>query len=229
MSRRRLKWDQPFNHILSDLCCSARMRIGALGQVPISALKAERRSGLRTAGSPDAGVEGYMATALSDIFEPQYARGTVILPTGYRPSANEEFMGDEQLAYFRQKLLEWKDAIVRRSRETMAQLKSGPDPRSRYHRPRLERDRLGDRASDPRPAAQAHFQDRRRAAPHRSGRIWILRSDRRADLSRAPRSPADRDHDCRGRAGAPRTSAACVQGRLSVSRQAGGLTRDTPC
>jgi DnaK suppressor protein len=67
-----------------------------------------------------------MATALSDIFEPQYARGTVILPAGYRPSANEEFMGDNQLAYFRQKLLDWKDAIVRESRETMAQLKSGP-------------------------------------------------------------------------------------------------------
>ena len=67
-----------------------------------------------------------MATALSDIFEPHYARGTVVLPAGYRPSANEEFMSDEQLAYFRQKLLDWKDAIVRESRETMAQLKSGP-------------------------------------------------------------------------------------------------------
>ena len=68
-----------------------------------------------------------MATALSDIFEPQYSgsRG-VILPTGYRPSANEEFMSSEQLAYFRQKLLVWKDDIVRESRDTMAQLKSGP-------------------------------------------------------------------------------------------------------
>ena len=67
-----------------------------------------------------------MATALSDIYEPQYGRGAVILPAGYRPSANEEFMNDMQLAYFRQKLLDWKDAIVRESRETMAQLKSGP-------------------------------------------------------------------------------------------------------
>ena len=66
-----------------------------------------------------------MATALSDVFGPQYS-GANHVPAGYRPSANEEFMSDEQLAYFREKLLDWKDAIVRESRDTMAQLKSGP-------------------------------------------------------------------------------------------------------
>ncbi len=68
-----------------------------------------------------------MATALSDIFEPQFAgaRG-IVLPRGYRPSANEEFMSGEQLAYFRQKLLDWKDEIIRESQGTMAQLKIGP-------------------------------------------------------------------------------------------------------
>ena len=45
---------------------------------------------------------------------------------GYRPSANEEFMNNEQLAYFRTKLLAWKDGIVRESRETMTVLASGP-------------------------------------------------------------------------------------------------------
>ena len=45
---------------------------------------------------------------------------------GYRPSANEDFMNAEQVAYFRQKLLGWKDAIVRESRETMVTLASGP-------------------------------------------------------------------------------------------------------
>ena len=66
-----------------------------------------------------------MATALSDVFPTQYA-GVTVLPSGYRPSANEEFMSDEQLAYFRNKLLDWKDELVRESRDTMAQLKSGP-------------------------------------------------------------------------------------------------------
>ena len=45
---------------------------------------------------------------------------------GYRPTANEEFMNDEQLAYFRTKLLVWKDSIVKESRETMAALANGP-------------------------------------------------------------------------------------------------------
>ncbi|MDB5670087.1 MAG: dksA [Alphaproteobacteria bacterium] len=45
---------------------------------------------------------------------------------GYRPTANEEFMNSTQLAYFRHKLLDWKDEILRESRGTMAQLKSGP-------------------------------------------------------------------------------------------------------
>ena len=59
-----------------------------------------------------------MATLHSDAFG---ARNE-----GYRPSANEEFMSPEQIAYFRQKLLGWKDAIVRESRETMAALANGP-------------------------------------------------------------------------------------------------------
>ena len=68
-----------------------------------------------------------MATALSDIYGPQYAAGAgALLDPDYRPSANEEFMNPTQLAYFRQKLLDWKEAIVRESRDTMTQLKSGP-------------------------------------------------------------------------------------------------------
>jgi len=60
-----------------------------------------------------------MATAHSDIFLAGYA-------AAYRPSANEEFMNPDQLAYFRQKLLTWKDDILREAAETVAQLKDGP-------------------------------------------------------------------------------------------------------
>ncbi len=66
-----------------------------------------------------------MATALSDVFEAQYDAHRA-LPQGYRPNANEEFMNAEQLTYFRQKLLNWKDEIRRESQGTIAQLKSGP-------------------------------------------------------------------------------------------------------
>jgi DnaK suppressor protein len=65
-----------------------------------------------------------MATALSDVYGSVYALGGV--PESYRPSANEEFMNPVQLAYFRQKLLAWKDEILRESQGTMASLKSGP-------------------------------------------------------------------------------------------------------
>ena len=68
-----------------------------------------------------------MATAIRDIYDGQYGVGRApVLDASYRPSANEEFMSPLQLEYFRQKLLNWKEAIVRESRDTMAQLKSGP-------------------------------------------------------------------------------------------------------
>ncbi|HWH22052.1 MAG TPA: RNA polymerase-binding protein DksA [Allosphingosinicella sp.] len=62
-----------------------------------------------------------MATALSDVFESKFTPAV-----SYRPSANEEFMNPAQLAYFRQKLLDWKESIIQESRSTMASLKSGP-------------------------------------------------------------------------------------------------------
>jgi DnaK suppressor protein len=58
-----------------------------------------------------------MATAISDV---------LLAPYGYQPGANEEFMNPEQLAYFRRKLLSWKDDIYREAADTMAQLKNGP-------------------------------------------------------------------------------------------------------
>ena len=40
----------------------------------------------------------------------------------YRPSEDEEFMNPKQLEYFKQKLLNWKDDILRESRETVSHL-----------------------------------------------------------------------------------------------------------
>ena len=65
-----------------------------------------------------------MATALSDIYGLGFPLG--MMADGYQPNANEEFMNPSQLAYFRQKLLSWKDEILRESQGTMASLKSGP-------------------------------------------------------------------------------------------------------
>ena len=42
----------------------------------------------------------------------------------YRPSEDEPFMNERQLDYFRHKLLDWKEDILRESRETVTHLQS---------------------------------------------------------------------------------------------------------
>ena len=42
----------------------------------------------------------------------------------YRPSDDEPFMNERQLEYFRNKLLIWKDEILRESRETIGNLQT---------------------------------------------------------------------------------------------------------
>jgi RNA polymerase-binding transcription factor len=49
---------------------------------------------------------------------------TVKLPKGYTPSAKEEYMSPEQLEYFRQKLIVWRDELVEESRETISNLQT---------------------------------------------------------------------------------------------------------
>ena len=43
---------------------------------------------------------------------------------GYRPSEDEPFMNVRQVEYFRQKLLNWKEDILRESRETLSHLQT---------------------------------------------------------------------------------------------------------
>ena len=64
-----------------------------------------------------------MATALVDIYSEEFGSfDRLMLPEGYQPSDDEEFMCDRQRAYFLHKLKAWKEAIIEESRATMAQL-----------------------------------------------------------------------------------------------------------
>jgi DnaK suppressor protein len=45
--------------------------------------------------------------------------GGAELPPDYKPSEDEPFMGERQRAYFRKKLLTWRDEILRESKETL--------------------------------------------------------------------------------------------------------------
>ena len=53
-------------------------------------------------------------------------KATAVLNTegDYRPSEDEEFMNERQLKYFKQKLLDWKEDILRESRETLSHLQT---------------------------------------------------------------------------------------------------------
>ncbi len=50
---------------------------------------------------------------------------SVILPPDYRPSADEEYMNEMQIEYFRQKLLEWKKSLLAQSKDTLEELRQG--------------------------------------------------------------------------------------------------------
>ncbi len=60
------------------------------------------------------------------------------LPEGYRPSESEPYMSPMQLAYFRRKLLQWRDELLDESEETIRNLRNEewrePDPNDRASR-----------------------------------------------------------------------------------------------
>lgn len=56
--------------------------------------------------------------------QPRVAR-EIVLPEGYAPSDEEPFMNALQRLYFRSKLLEWKEDILRETRATLDDLHSG--------------------------------------------------------------------------------------------------------
>jgi DnaK suppressor protein len=45
-----------------------------------------------------------------------------VLEADYKPSDNEPFMNERQVAYFRLKLQQWKEDIIRESKETLSHL-----------------------------------------------------------------------------------------------------------
>lgn len=49
----------------------------------------------------------------------------VILPPDYKPSADEEYMNELQLEYFRRKLEAWKKSLVSQSEDTLEDLRQG--------------------------------------------------------------------------------------------------------
>ncbi len=49
----------------------------------------------------------------------------IVVPADYSPQEDEDFMSDLQREYFRQKLVNWKEEIIRQTRETLEELTQG--------------------------------------------------------------------------------------------------------
>ena len=134
----------------------------------------------------------------------------------YHPSDREPFMNERQREYFRNKLLAWKEDILKEAQETLQHLQDENQNHPDFRRSRLRGDGAGDRAAGARSSAQADRQDRCCPAAHRRWYLRLLRGDRRADLAATPRSAPDRnpvDH-CPG---GPRTARTRLSRRLIVT------------
>jgi DnaK suppressor protein len=70
-----------------------------------------------------------MATAYKSSGFGQQSDGQVSVDSSdmhYRPTTDEPFMNEKQLAYFRAKLIDWKEAILRESLDTLNTLQNEP-------------------------------------------------------------------------------------------------------
>jgi len=56
-------------------------------------------------------------------YKTEYGSGRPIVPEGYKPAADEEYMSPLQLEYFRQRLLKWRADLVEESKQTIENLK----------------------------------------------------------------------------------------------------------
>ncbi len=63
-------------------------------------------------------------TANTDNRTENGAMGSAVLDDSYRPTSDEPFMCDRQQEYFRRKLIDWKESILRESKEVLTQLKN---------------------------------------------------------------------------------------------------------
>ncbi len=103
----------------------------------------------------------------------------------YRPTDKEPFMNERQREYFRLKLLDWREDILKEAKETLQHLQD----ESQNHPD------LADRASSETDRAiELRARDRQRklicqdrccAAAYRRRHLWLLRGNRRADHTEA--------------------------------------------
>ena len=147
---------------------------------------------------------------------------TIVLPPDYRPSEDEPFMNERQRIYFRQKLVAWKDEIIRQTRETLVGLHEEFDPARRPRRPRHIRDRPRAGAARPRPPAQARSpRSTQRSPASRTARTATAR--RPASRSASSGSMPARSRRCRSRRRSATSAASASTARTERGRRTRSL------
>ena len=105
--------------------------------IPVSVSKTTNKTPSQAAKPPVQRPSGKVAVAISSPVRqqkaaPQYkvvaystdeATGRPILPAGYKPSADEEYMSALQQEYFRQRLQTWRADLVEESKQTIENLR----------------------------------------------------------------------------------------------------------
>jgi len=91
---------------------------GAVRKAP-QRLQGNGRNGSRVTIKPGGKPEGNKSLRGKPPPKPRLGPSPIILPEGYRPSENEPFMNERHKVYFRNKLIAWKEEIVRQNRETL--------------------------------------------------------------------------------------------------------------
>jgi len=82
-----------------------------------------RRSGTVGVASPPGAIK---PTPGKGKVVPKYktdASGRAIVPAGYRPGVDEEYMNPLHLEYFRNRLLQWREDLVEESKQTIENLR----------------------------------------------------------------------------------------------------------
>jgi RNA polymerase-binding protein DksA len=177
------------------LCGNLASTIGALERAPRGYRDNPKPQDL---DASQVGCGDIMATVLGEEID-VLAKAKRSIAGDYAPGDAEPYMSEPQVDYYRRLLLEWKKLIHSAAQDTLQQLQDGP----------ISESDLNDRASSETDwGIELRTRDRQRKLISKIDsalrRIWLLRSNRRADRFGSALRPPNRDHDGRS-AGSPRT------------------------
>ena len=113
---------------------------------------------------------------------------SIVLASDYRPSEDEPFMNERQRTYFRQKLLAWKEEIIRQTRDARGPAR-GLDPARRPRRPRHLRDRPRAERARATVSASSWPRSTRRSPASRTARTATARRRASRSASSGRRTP----------------------------------------